>query len=303
MTLAPLALKVEHSVGRAQYLALTSFVRTLVGAKTLAMMHEGTRVPYFLRPHKHGQAPVLFVHGFGGDKEGWLLMASCFRRTLGLVIPDLPGFGDADAIPKERASARDQAAALARLLDVAGATRAHVVGNSMGGGIALRLAKDFPERVASLTLIGLVGPVVEKSEVGHAFDRGGNPLLVDSPEDMERLFKLVAERLPPSPRALRRYIAHSRFSRRDIESSLFEGWVYPKDGDGVPTDLRAISAPALVIHGAKDRVIHPATGRALAEGLPNARLHILDDIGHVPQMEAPKRTAEIIEAFIADVGG
>lgn len=301
MVLSPLALRVEHSVGKAQYLALTSIVRTLVGVRSEAISPEGIRVPFFFRPSRGKAPPVVFVHGFGGDKEGWLLMASCLRRSHGLVIPDLPGFGEAGTIPKERASAKHQAAVLARLLDKVEAKAAHIVGNSMGGGIALRFAADFPARAASLTLIGSVGPVVEKSEVGLAFDRGENPLLVESPDDMERLLKLVAERTPPAPRALRRYLAQNRFSRREAEASLFDGWVFATDGDGVPKELSAITTPALILHGAKDRVIHPATARALAAALPNATLRILEGIGHVPQLEAPKRTAESVEAFVDQV--
>jgi abhydrolase domain-containing protein 6 len=57
-----------------------------------------------------------------------------------------------------------------------------------------------------------------------------------------------------------------------------------------------------VIHGEKDRLIHPSTGRELAKRLPNARLERLDGIGHVPMIEAPKRTAQLIEQFLRTVG-
>jgi abhydrolase domain-containing protein 6 len=295
---SPLANRALHSVGRAQYLALTSVVRTLVGAREQVTVLDGTRVPFFYRPSKSGEPPLLLVHGFGGDKEGWLLFASCLARSRGLIIPDLPGFGAAGGITRDRASARAQAAILAGLLGALGVPRAHLVGNSMGGGISLRLAEDRPELVASLTLIGSVGPVVEKSVVGHAFDRGENPLIVESPEDMERLLGLVAERLPPSPRALRRYLAHERFSRRDAEAELFHGWVGASPADGVPTELAAITARALVLHGDRDKVIHVSTARALAQQLPNATLQVFDGIGHVPQLEAPKKTAKALEGFL-----
>jgi pimeloyl-ACP methyl ester carboxylesterase len=114
--------------------------------------------------------------------------------------------------------------------------------------------------------------------------------------------RFVAEKSPPLPRAVGAYLGSDRFARRDAQTELFEGWILPAEGDGVPEDLEAIKAPALVIHGTKDRLIHPSTGRALAERLPNARLEMLEGVGHVPMIEAPKVTAQLIERFLRTVG-
>ena len=299
---------VELALGKAQYRTLTGVARRVAGVRRGSTVIEGVHVPYFLR-HRAGwlgigattREPLLLVHGFGGDKEGWLLMASMLGRRHSLVIPDLPGFGAAGAIPKRAASAGSQARVLAALLDELGFRRAHLVGNSMGGGIAIRFAAEFPERTASMTLMGSAGPIVEKSELGLALDRGENPLLTDGPDDLDRLLRLVAEKVPPSSRAMRRHLGAERFSRRDAQALLFDGWVSPAPGDGIPEDLESIAAPALVIHGEHDRVIHPATGKALARRLPNARLEILEGIGHVPMMEAPKLSAQLVDRFVASL--
>ena len=293
---------IENALGKSAYRALTAAARQIARARAESAVIDGVFMPYFVRPSAEaGAPPVVLIHGFGGDKEGWLVMASFLHRTRGFVIPDLPGFGAAGHIPKERASARQQARAIAELLNRLNVPGAHLVGNSMGGGVALRFAQDFPERALSLTLIGSVGPMVEeKSEVGLAFDRGENLLITKSPEDIERLFALVAERLPPTPRAVRRYLGRERFARQEAHAELFEGWISPPEGDGIDTNLSRHRMPVLVIHGDKDRVIHPATGRALAAQLPDARLERLAGIGHVPHIEAPKKTAELLEAFLAD---
>src|SRR2546425_3243531 len=104
--------EVELAVGKAQYRALTGVVRRVAGVKHGSTVIEGVHVPYFLR-HRAGwlglgattRDPLVLVHGFGGDKEGWLLMASMLGRRHSLLIPDLPGFGAAGAIPKRAASA------------------------------------------------------------------------------------------------------------------------------------------------------------------------------------------------------
>jgi pimeloyl-ACP methyl ester carboxylesterase len=290
-------------LGKLEYRAMTSIARRALRAGRRSATIRGAVVPYLFRRSRDEAPPVLMVHGFGGDKESWLVFASFLRRTRGLVLPDLPGFGAASSIAKERASACEQAAVLADLLDAVGAPRAHLVGSSMGGGISLRFAADYPERTASLTLIGSVGPAVEKSEVGLAFDRGENPLLIESADDLERLLGLVAERLPPAPRAMRRYLGADRFARREAQEALFDGWVACPPEHGVPDgdDLLKVHVPALVIHGEKDRVIHPATGRALADRLPDGRLEMMPGIGHVPQIEAPKKTADSVERFYASI--
>jgi abhydrolase domain-containing protein 6 len=297
----------EIAVGRAEYRAITGVAQLLSGARSAHAVIGGVHVPYFIRqtPAILGGPsgdPVVLVHGFGGDKEGWLMMAGMLGRRRPLVIPDLPGFGAAGAIPKRSASAKAQAQVVASLLDHLDIRRAHLVGNSMGGGISLRFAADNPARTASITLLGSVGPIVEKSELGLALDRGENPLLVDSPEDLERLVRFVAEKSPPLPRAARAYLGSDRFARREAQAELFEGWVTPPDSEGVPEDLESIKAPALVIQGGKDRCIHPSTGRALAKRLPNARLELLEHIGHVPMIEAPKLTAQLVERFLRTVG-
>jgi pimeloyl-ACP methyl ester carboxylesterase len=306
MQLIPEALsgRALHALGHAQYRAATSLARRVLGARRRSARIDGVDVPYFFRPARRaGDPPVVLVHGFGGDKESWLFCASFLKRSRGLVIPDLPGFGAAGGIPGERACARQQAKVVAVLLDHVGARRAHLVGNSMGGGVALRFAADYPGRAVTLGLLGSVGPFVEKSEVGLAFDRGENPLIIEAPEDIDRLLALVAERPPPSTRAMRRYLGADRYARREAQGALFDGWVHCAPGDGPPDGdaLAAIAVPTIVIHGENDRVIHPATGRALYEKLPDARLELMAGVGHVPQMEKPKRTAAILDAFIDSV--
>jgi pimeloyl-ACP methyl ester carboxylesterase len=175
----------------------------------------------------------------------------------------------------------------------------------MGGGIGLRLALDRPALVRSLVLIGSVGPEVAKSEVGSALDRGDNPLVPRDGAESGKFMKLVMEKPPKLPRALQRYAIAQRAAAAGRLAELFSGWRSPPPGEEIPAgaQLAAVRAPTLVIHGARDRVIHPATAQALADALPHAQLAVLDGIGHVPQLEAPRRVARLIEEFLGSVGG
>ena len=259
----------------------------------------------------HEQGPwdgpvVLLLHGFPYDVHSYVEIAPLLAaRGNRVIVPYLRGFGPtrflSDATPRSGQQAALGVDTIA-LMDALGIEKAHFVGNSMGGGISLRFAADYPARTASISLLGSVGPIVEKSELALALDRGENPLLIESPSDLGRLLDFVAERSPPLPRAAKVYLGADRFARRDAQAELFEGWMTPPEGEGIPEDLEAIQTPALVIQGEKDRLIHPSTGRELARRLPNARLEMLAGVGHVPMIEAPKVTSQLIERFLRTVG-
>ncbi|MCC6997453.1 MAG: alpha/beta fold hydrolase [Deltaproteobacteria bacterium] len=291
-----LAQRLQLAVGRAQYRAITSVAVRALGLRARTFEVRGVRMPALVR-HRDG-APLVLVHGFGTDKEGWLITAARLARGRGLVIPDLPGFGGAGDIGPARATAAAQAAALVGLLDVLGLGRVHLAGSSMGGGVVMRVASDFPGRVASLTLIGSVGPIIEPSEVVTAIGRGENPLVLSGPDDWDRFMALVAERPPRMTQAMARFMAHEKALRSLAHEELLRAWVAAGD-DGPPEALESIHTPALIIHGARDRVIHVSTAHALAERLPRARLEVLDRVGHAPQAEAPRRLARLIEAHLA----
>jgi abhydrolase domain-containing protein 6 len=291
--------RLEVTLGGAQYRLMTRGAARLAGLTESEAQIEGLRIPFFAGGWG---VPVVLIHGFGADKESWLPIARQLRaKGRSLLIVDLPGFGAASAIPPERASAARQARIVAGLLDRLGYGRVHLIGSSMGGGISIRFASDHSDRALSLTLIGSVGPLVEKSELFYALDRGENPLLVDSPDDLERLVGFVVAKPRKIPRTVARYLGHDRFARREDQERLFRGWIDPKEGEQVPSTLESIATPALVIHGSRDRVIDPSTGRALAARLPNARLEMLEGIGHVPHMEVPRHVAKLVNRFIDEV--
>lgn len=236
--------------------------------------------------------PVVLIHGFGGDKETWLLMAPWLRRHPMLAI-DLPGHGGSTIVSSERASPAAMGRAIVAALDARGLARVHLGGNSMGGGIALWIARHHPARVASLTLVASVAPELAESELTRALARGEN-LLIPGTEDADRFIKLVTEKPPKVPRAVKRYVAARRAAARDTLEQMFKGWVTASAADGLPRDLDAIAQPTLILHGAKDRIIHVDTARKVASQMPNATLRILDGVGHVPQLEVPRRIARMI---------
>jgi pyruvate dehydrogenase E2 component (dihydrolipoamide acetyltransferase) len=273
-------------------------LRTMARALGLAASVRSARTPcgvaYFARAGRRG-LPLVGIHGFGGDKETWLFLAMLTARARGVLGIDLPGHGRSDDIPEDRASIRHHAEAVLRTLDHAGIDRAIVCGNSMGGGVALRLAASWPDRVAGLVLVGSVGRDIHTGGA-RAWAAGENPL-IPREHDIDRFMELALERPPPVGRAVIRYVVTQRARRADALHRLFRGFVFAGGDAGVPSDVAAIGCPALVIHGEQDRIIDKRTSEDLTLALPRAELVVMRGVGHVPQLEAPRATSRLIAAF------
>ncbi|MBA3393807.1 MAG: alpha/beta fold hydrolase [Deltaproteobacteria bacterium] len=281
----------EVAVGGVQLRAMHRAVGLAAGVRP-QVTPDG--VAYLARPGRRG-LPLVGVHGFGGDKETWLLMAALVPRARGITLVDLPGHGRSADVAERDASIRHHAEAVLRVLDHAGIDRAVLCGNSMGGGVALRLAASWPARVAGLVLVASVGRDVHEGGALAWID-GENPM-IPREADIDRFMALVLERPPPVGRAVIRHVITERARRADALHRLFRGFILAPGPDGVPTDLGAIKQRALVIHGEQDRIIDKAVAEDLASALPDAELVVMRGVGHAPQLEAPRHTARIIERF------
>jgi pimeloyl-ACP methyl ester carboxylesterase len=173
----------------------------------------------------------------------------------------------------------------------------------MGGAVALRLAADEPPKVRSLVLVGSVGPHVDRGELAQELRQGRNPLLAQSAEEFRALLDFVFAKPVKLPPVVGHYVLRKRIARYPVERELFDGWVTSMEGEGgLPRQWDKIVAPALVVHGDRDRVIPLDTAQALAEQLPHARLALLGDVGHLPHVEVPRRVAELVREFYERAG-
>ncbi|HEY4179743.1 MAG TPA: alpha/beta fold hydrolase [Kofleriaceae bacterium] len=274
---------------------LRAMERAVSFAARLEIARTDDGVVYTSRPGRRG-LPVTCVHGFGGDKEAWILMAAMMPRARGVAAIDLLGHGASIDVPVDRASVRHQAEAVLRVMDHAGIDRTIVVGNSMGGGIALRLAQSYPARVAGLVLVASVGRDIHESAAQSWVD-GENPL-IPRVEDVDKFMAIALERPPPVGKAVIRHVIMQRAKKADQLHRLFKGFMTNGDEpNGVPRDLAQITCPALVIHGEQDRIISKEVGLDLVAALPRSELVVLRGVGHGPHLEAPRMMGRILERF------
>ncbi len=256
---------------------------------------NGLPVAYLERP---GTEPALvLVHGFGAEKDGWLGLVTALKGGRRILAPDLAGHGDSPAEPGARYDARRYAADVAAFLDAIGAERVDLSGNSMGGLVATIVALEHPDRVRSLVLLDPSGvPSPTPSGLDSLTATGTNPLVPTNRAEYDRLLAFAFARPPDLPGPARNVLAAAAARRAPFLRDLFRN--LGAERGSLLARLPEIEAPTLLLWGAADRVLDVSAAPLWTRALPNARLVVLDGVGHGPMMEVPEETARLMDAFL-----
>lgn len=263
---------------------------------------------------------LVMVHGLGGSLVNWAALAPLLTDTCRVLALDLIGFGHTKAGTHPTSVAANQQMLQRFLVDVAG-TPAILVGNSMGGMIAILQAARHPETVAALVLVdpplpGRRGshrdPLVAAGFGLYAVPPLGRALLrarrrVRSPEqlamDVLRLCCVDPTRVPAD--VLEQHLRLARVRRGyPGTDEQFLGAARSLMGvlarrSSYRAAMSSIRAPVLLLHGEKDRLVPIAASRAAAAANPSWRFEVAPDVGHVPQLEVPEWTAGHILDWLA----
>jgi pimeloyl-ACP methyl ester carboxylesterase len=245
--------------------------------------------------------PLVLLHGICGSLSDWRHLMKPLSASRRVIVPDFLGAGESDCPAVEDYSFAAHARRLRGLLDVLKVDQAVVVGNSYGGGVALRFAQDWPERVDRLVLINAAAFPEEL------------PAYVSLAKWPCAEWAVEAVPLNGTVRwSLRRLSATmERLPAEDVDDYLLEMGRPGRRASivrtlrvAVPADvrehearLRALKTPALVLWGRHDRTIPIRLGRRLADTLPNARFVELD-AGHIPNQEIPEEVRARMERFL-----
>ncbi len=249
--------------------------------------------------------PVVMLHGLGATKASFLPTLAALAGSYRVLAIDLPGFGDS---VKPLAAAYDPrffAGAVAGFLDACGIERAHLIGNSMGGRVALEVGFRHPDRVERV--VGLAPALAWRR------DRRWAPLVRALRPELGLL------QLAPRP-------VVEQFVRRFVPGGQ-DGWaaagvdeflrayltprgraafyaalrnIYldePEGAEGFWTRLRELECDSLFVWGRQDRLVPIGFARHVREALPRAE-HVELDCGHVPQLERPRETHAAILRFL-----
>lgn len=273
----------------------------------------GVRTVYLEAGPPDGPA-VLVLHGLAATNASMLPTAWELARDHRVIAPDLPGHG-ASSAPRATYDARFFARWAAALLDGLGVSEAVVVGNSLGGRIALEIALEHPERVRGLVLLApavafrrlrQLVPLMSlfRPEMGllplpltRAMAARGLPLLFARPERAPTNgFHAAADEFARVYRHRRHRVALLSAVRAVYLDDAF-------GPQGFWRRLPTMRTPALFVWGRRDRLVPAAFARHVTEALPQAVSVVLDDCGHVPQFELPEQTHAQIRRFLAALAG
>ncbi|MFI5122012.1 MAG: alpha/beta fold hydrolase [Vicinamibacteria bacterium] len=256
-----------------------------------------------------GNEQVICLHGLGSNKASFFQTVAALAPECTAHAIDLPGFGASDKPARGGYNARWFAAAVRGYMDALEIDRAHLVGNSMGGRVAIELAFDEPERVASLSL--LTPAIAFRRRQLAPLVKLLRPELAVIPHSLrervvrDQFWGLFAqpERLDPAAAdvAVDEFcrIYRSRSARIAFFAAARNIYLDQPDGeDGFYARLAELQPPALFVWGDSDRVIPPGFSRHVAAALPSASQVILEDCGHVPQVELPEQTNLLIRERI-----
>ncbi|MGO9322857.1 MAG: alpha/beta fold hydrolase [Solirubrobacteraceae bacterium] len=258
-----------------------------------------------------GSGPVLLlIHGMGGTFENWQAVIEPLARAHTVLAPDLPGHGTS-APGGGDYSIGALAAGLRDLLAALGHERATLVGHSLGGGIAMQFAYQFPEITERLVLVSSGGLGPEVSPVLRAAALPGAGLFIAATAGLGRVVGsalargLAAVGLRPNAdvaEVARGYASLTDPDRRaaflaTLRSVIGTGGQRVHAGDRL---YLAEGMPVLIIWGARDSMIPLHHGENAHEAIPGSRLEVFEGVGHLPQLEAPARFVAVLERFIAE---
>jgi pimeloyl-ACP methyl ester carboxylesterase len=254
---------------------------------------------------------IVWIHGLSGSWQNWLENLPAFARDgWRCVAIDLPGFG-ASPMPAEKITITGYAAMVDELLRELGVRRAVVVGNSMGGFIGLELAIRFGTWVDRLVLVSAAGLSIEHDRnlfhlarvtsrataLGAGWIASKSDALARRPRSRRTLMSIVAAHGDRLPAAL--VTEHLRGSGKPGFIDALDALTsYP-----IRDRLPSITAPTLVVWGAKDPLVPVRDAWELGRLIPDARVVVYADTGHVAMLERPAAFNALVAEFVDDAAG
>jgi pimeloyl-ACP methyl ester carboxylesterase len=252
---------------------------------------------------------LLLIHGMAGSSTTWRAVIPRLSEKYRVVAPDLLGHGES-AKPRGDYSLGAFAVWLRDLLDELSISRATVIGQSLGGGVAMQFTyqhRDYCERLVLISSGGL-GP--DLSWTLRILSAPGVEVMlpVVAPQPVLNVGNKLGSWLTSagihSPRAVEMWSAYSSLSDRQTRQAFLRTLrsVVDYRGQAVSAVNRlhlSSGLPTLLIWGDRDRIIPVAHGYAAHDALPGSRLEVLAGVGHFPHVESPTAVVDILDDFIA----
>ena len=269
------------------------------------MTVRGVKLRY--RPAGKGE-PILLLHGLGASLEQWEWSQPGLSSRHEVVALDLPGFGRSQSPPRDQFDLDHMVSLLGGFIDAMGWQSATVIGNSMGGLLAISMALNLEGRVSRLILAGSAGL---GRDLGWPLRVAWLPCLGEAILPFMALRPLVhysLRRLFSDPSRLPNRmvdVSADNYKRQSIRSNFLRAIRIgvslsgQRDSINFRDQLDKIRVPTLLIWGREDGVMPLEHGKIAHQLIAGSKLTVIDDCGHVPQIEHPGRFVDEVEHFLA----
>jgi pimeloyl-ACP methyl ester carboxylesterase len=256
-----------------------------------------------------GSGPaVLLVHGIAGSSRAWRDVMPALAERHTVIAPDLLGHGES-AKPMGDYSLGAFASGLRDLLEVLDVERATVVGQSFGGGVAMQLAYQHPDRCERLVLVGSGGLGREVSWMLRALALPGAEYVLPlvAPwfvrERGDAVSRFIHDRGVRAPKVAEMWSAYRSLTETENRHAfvrVLRGVVDPGGQTVSAMDRLYLAAamPTLIVWGDEDPIIPVAHAHAAHEVIVGSRLEIIEGVGHFPHVEAPERFLAVLQDFL-----
>lgn len=256
--------------------------------------------------------PLLLLHGVGDSAYSWQWIIPILASNHRIYAPSLPGFGMSTKGLAEY-SPEFFASFITAFLDTLGLEKVSIVGNSLGGLVALRFALAAPKRVAALTLIdsaglgreislamrlltlpgmGKITATLYRTSIGaRLWSLAMAMLLFANPTKVPRVWLERLNQMARDPNYLEATVATVK------SGNTLAG---QKEHEILLDQLSRLTMPTLVIWGESDRLVPSRQAQAASTRLAQGKVVVLPNCGHVPQLEQPERVGEILSEFLRD---
>ncbi len=247
--------------------------------------------------------PLVFLHGLGHASLAWNGVLPVLARHFRVFALDMLGCGNSDK-PRIDYSLWAMATYVRYFLDAVAIERAHLVGHSLGGGVALHLCIQYPERVARVALLSSGGLGRELRPLLRATTLPGSSLVLAGmlTSRWDRLWERLGwvranDALYPEKRRMRALLARPDHRWAFLRMLRGVSNITGQTASAVQ-HLSLFAQPMLLIWGARDRTIPVLHGQRAVRQLKRAHLEVLPDCGHYPHLEQPAAVARLLEQFL-----
>ncbi len=257
-------------------------------------------------------SPVVLCHGAGAMAASWVPLLGLLAPSFSLRVPDLPGFGLTDKVNYRGADLREFAVRyLESLLGELGAGKVAMVGNSVGGFWSIAFTLAHPERVNKLVLIGAPAGIDRWVPLAYRllgtrflntllYSTIGRPTLAATRALFRRYLVADIDRVSPEYLRCAHLSAHLPGAKKSFLTLLEQ--VVTLSGFRrryfLRGELMNIVCPTLFVWGDKDAFAPPSSGERACRAMPDARIVVVKDAGHLPWLDQPEQCADAIRGFL-----